>query len=296
MKQLRILIAAFLLFTFSPSSFGATNPKEIRMGFIPGDAPEKTIYTANELGKILGDRLGVKIIPVIPKNYQELINGMRDKQVDFAFFSAMTFVFAEADAGAKVLLKKVWKEPFYYSVIVVKKNSSIKKIEDLKGKTIAFVDEKSASGYLYPSVMLKKRKIDPKIFFKKILFKGNHQAAVQSVMSGEADAAAVFSDDKTGKETAWVQYAADKGASQRIIWTSEAIPNDPFCVRKDFYEKYPQFTHDMMFALIDLGSTDSGGESLLKKYLDVKELKLATTRQYDPVKEMVKALNLRLEP
>jgi phosphonate transport system substrate-binding protein len=295
MKPLRfctfVAVLAFSLLTLAESS-----PKEIRMGFIPGDAPDRTQATATELSKVLGDNLGVKITPVIPKNYQELIGMMKDKKVDFAFFSAMTFVFAEKQAGAKVLLKKVWIEPFYYSVIVTRKNSRYRKIEDLKNKTIAFVDEKSASGYLYPEVMFKKKKINPAKFFKKILFKGNHQAAVQAVISGEADAAAVYSNDKAGKDTAWREYGADKGKNQRILWVSEAIPNDPFCVRKDFYEKYPRFTHDMMFALIDLGMTDAGGVSMLKKLLDVKELKLATTRQYDPVREMVKELNLKMEP
>lgn len=265
------------------------------MGFIPGDAPEKTLATANELTKILGDRLGVKIVPVIPAHYQELIKMMADKQIDFAFFSAMTFVFAEKQAGAKVLLKKVWKDPFYYSILVTKKDSGINKVDDLKNKTIAFVDEKSASGYLYPSVMFKKKKIDPKKYFKKILFKGNHQAAVQSVLSGEADAAAVFANDNKGLDTAWNEYAKDKAGLQKILWTSEAIPNDPFCVRKDFYEVHPQFTHDMMFALIDLGSAEKESGSTLKKLLDIKELKLATSRQYDPVREMVKELDLRLE-
>ena len=292
MKQLRI--CSFVLL-FCLSSFAETTPKEIKIRFIPGDAPQKTKSTADELSKILGDRLGVKIIPVIPAHYQELIKMMGDKEIDFAFFSAMTFVFAEAQAGAKVLLKKVWQDPFYYSILVTKKESGLNKIEDLKGKTIAFVDEKSASGYLYPSVMFKKKKIDPKKFFKKVLFKGNHQAAVQAVISGEADVAAVFSNDQKGKDTAWTQYAKANIKSQKILWTSDAIPNDPFCVRKDFYEKHPQFTHDIMFALIDLGSLDSGGNSDLKKLLDVKELKLATSRQYDPVREMVKELDLRLE-
>jgi len=294
MKRLRFCSFA-LLFFFALTVFAEGTPKEIRIGFIPGDAPEKTQSMANELSKLLSDRLGTKIIPVVPPNYQELIALMKDKKVDFAFFSAMTFVFAENQAGAKVLLKKVWTEPFYYSVVLTHKNSPYKKIEDLKGKTIAFVDEKSASGYLYPSVMLKKKKIDPKSFFKKILFKGNHQAAVLSVIQKEADAAAVFSDDKQAKETAWYQYGGDKGKNQKILWMSGPIPNDPFCVRKDFYEIYPRFTHDMMFALIDLGTIESSGVTILKKLLDVKRLELATSRQYDPVREMVKELNLRME-
>ncbi|MEQ1878709.1 MAG: phosphate/phosphite/phosphonate ABC transporter substrate-binding protein, partial [Bdellovibrionia bacterium] len=207
-------------------------------------------------------------------------------------FSAMTFVFAEKQAGAKVLLKKVWENPFYYSVVVTKKSSGIKKLEDLKGKTLAFVDEKSGSGYLYPKVMLKRKKIDPEKFFKKTYFAGNHQSAILAVVEGKADAAAVFSDSTDGSKSAWSNFSPQTISQQKVLWVSDPIPNDPFAVRQDFYDKNPRTVHDVMFALIELD--DYKGKNKLKELLNVNEMQTATSRHYEPVRDLVRELDLKL--
>ncbi|MGE3974275.1 MAG: phosphate/phosphite/phosphonate ABC transporter substrate-binding protein [Bdellovibrionales bacterium] len=269
-----------------------TQPKKIRIGFIPGENPDKQRESALQLAKLIESRVGVPVEVRVPPKYPDLIEDMKKKEIDFAFYTAMTFVFAEKQAQAKVLLKKVWKEPFYYSVLIVDPKSKIKSIKDLKGKRIAFVDEKSTSGYLYPQVMFKKSKIDPKSYFKSIIYAGNHQAAIKALVKGEVDAATVFSDDRKGLSSAWTQYSGKPGTA-RILWVSEPIPNDPFCVRQDFYDKYPRLTHDVMFALIDLGMS---GENKLLQLLGVQEVKLATTKQYEPVREMVREMDLKLEP
>ncbi len=72
----------------------------------------------------------------------------------------------------------------------------MERLEDLRGKTVAFVDPASSSGYIYPMVLLIKRGLvrdrDPKSFFKDALFAGTHEAALQSVLHGRVDAAASF--------------------------------------------------------------------------------------------------------
>jgi len=116
----------------------------------------------------------------------------------------MSFVFAEKFAGAKVLLKKVWDGPYYYSTILVRGDSKIHNLAQLKGKRIAFVDQKSASGFLYPQVLFKKQKIDPLKYFSEITYSGNHEKSVALLADGKVDAVAVFSNDAKGKDTAWI--------------------------------------------------------------------------------------------
>lgn len=289
------LFAAIVPFivSFGIAAFGADPaPSQITIGFIPGDSPEKLKASGLKLAALLQEKTGVDVNIHISKDYQGLIEAMKQKKIDFAFFSAMTFVFAEKQAGAKVLLKKVWEGPFYYSALVVKKSSKFKKVEDLKGKTIAFVDEKSGSGYLYPRMMLKKKGLDPQKFFKQTIFTGNHQSAVLAVVDGKADAAAIFSDSTDGKKSAWSHFSPKTLEQQKVLWLSEPIPNDPFAVRQDFYDKYPRIVHDVMFALIELD--DYKGKNMLKELLNVNEMQTATSRHYEPVRELVRELDLKL--
>ncbi|WP_413558409.1 phosphate/phosphite/phosphonate ABC transporter substrate-binding protein [Bdellovibrio sp. HCB209] len=287
-------IGIFVMSTlcFSPAFSAEKTPKQITIGIIPGGNPEKEAEQGVALAQALQTRLNVPVNMYVSKSYAGLADAMKSKKVDFAFFSSSTYVLAEKSAQAKVLLKKVWHEPYYYSAIVVPASSKVKKLEDLKGKKIAFVDEQSSSGYLYPKVALNKKNLEEKNF--KSQFTGNHQASIKALEAKEVDAAAVFSDDEKGKQGAWVKFGDPKNKF-RVIWMSEPIPNDPFCVRQDFYDEYPKITHDMMFALIELLEQTSG-KNTYSEILGSRDLMPATSKQYDPVREMVKALNIELKP
>jgi len=258
------------------------------MGFIPGEDPEWLRRNGVLLAKALQEKLGVPINIYIAKNYGDLTKAMEGGLVDFAFLSAMTFVEAES-AGAKVLLKKVWDGPFYYSAIITPQHSKIKSIKDLEGKRIGWVDEKSASGHLYPEVMLIKKGFKPSLFFKEQKYFGQHEAAVKGLFAGAVDAIAVYADDKNAKTGAWTRFAPK--SKVKVLWVSSPIPNDPFCVRQAFYAQYPKFTHEMMFALQDFKNVP-GDKNLLKTLYGIKYLEFATSKQYDPVRELVKYLKL----
>lgn len=298
MKRLILGLATLLVFS-SVQKAGATDantetaPPAITIGVIPGGNPENLREQGLTFAKELQNRLNIPVNIYISKNYEGLIEAMKTKKVDFAFFSSLTYVFAEQQAQAKVLLKKVWHEPFYYSAIITPSSSGIKKLKDLKGKRIAFVDDKSSSGYLYPQVALRKAGLNDKDF-KEVAFTGNHQASIQFLEARKVDAAAVFSDDEKGRQGAWVKFGTDKKAKYRIVWMSAPIPNDPFCVRQDFYDQYPKTTHTLMFALIDI-LEDTQDKNTYSEILGSRGLMPATSKQYDPVREMVKALNIGLK-
>lgn len=293
---LKYALTSFIVFNlfacFAWSS--ETQESPITVGFIPGGDPTALREETSQFAQSLQEELGVPVNVYISKNYQGLVEAIKSKKVDFAFLNAVTFVAAEKEAPVKVLLKKVWTEPFYYSAIIVKAESKIHSVDDLKRRKIAFVDGKSGSGYLYPLAMLKEKKIEGAISEKKV-FSGNHLNSMKMLESGEVDAAAVFSDDEKGVSGAWTKFAPDlKNPKQkyRIVWISGAIPSDPFCVRQDFYEKNPKLTHTLMFSLIDLAEKKKEDKNW-KSLMGSKTLMLATSQQYEPVRKLVKILDLK---
>jgi len=272
---------------------GGLNPPtltEIRIGFTPSGDKEILKKAALILAKQIQNQLNIPITVYIPKSYTSLAQAIKDKKVDFALMSAAGYVALEQEAQMRVLLKQVWAEPFYYSTILVPKDSAAKRIEDLQGKRIAFVDSKSSSGYLYPKVMLKKKGLSD-TRFSQIVFTGSHAKSVALMEAGGADAIAVFSDDVEGQHGAWQKFVKDpqRKNNVRVIWTSEPIPDDPFCVRQDFYDRYPKTVQSLMVALID--SADQLKESReVMQIIGTKGFLPATSRQYDPVREMMKEL------
>jgi phosphonate transport system substrate-binding protein len=296
-KSLASVTVAAALLVFPVVVRAASTPKSVTIGFIPGENPQLLKENGEVIAQLLEAKIGVPVKIYVSSDYTGLIDAMKAKKIDFAFYSAMTFVFAEKMAGAKVLLKKVWEGPYYYSTILASGDSKIKKLSQLKGKKFAFVDQKSASGFLYPQVYFKKNNIDPKTFFKETVFSGNHPESVRLLRDGEVDAIAVFSNDAKNKDTAWNRFPSKDGKNgpkPKTIWVSAPIPNDPFCVRQDFYDTNPKISTDLMFALRDLDEDTNEGAKF-KKLLNITGLMLATSQQYDPVRELVKELDLKLD-
>jgi len=103
----------------------------------------------------------------------------------------------------------------------VRRDSGLTRLEDLRGKTIAFVDPASSSGYIYPMVLLMQRglvqKADPKTFFREVVFSGAHDASMRALLNGHVDAIASF-------DLAREQYLADPAERERITWVAETEP------------------------------------------------------------------------
>ncbi len=293
-KTLLFKVLLFLSLLLAPPlarTSANDTPDEITIGVIPGGNPEVIKKESIELASELQNMIGIKTNIYISKDYSTLIEAMKDKKIDFAFLTALSFVYAEKMAKAKVLLKKIYSEPFYYSGLVTNSKSKIKRLIDLKGKIIAFVDAKSTSGFLYPKAYLKKMNfLDSD--FKQIIYSGNHSQSVKLLEDGKVDAIAVFSDNAKGSSGAWTKFSNKKNYF-KVIWVSDPIPTDPFTVRQDFYDKYPNVVHSVMVNIVDLFEKNKD-KKRFSEILGEKELMPATSKQYDPVREVIKNLDIEI--
>lgn len=265
-------------------AWAADAPTEIVFGFFPAGNPQKLTTESLDFAKELQAKLQVPVSIYVAKDYGALTKAFRDKKVDFAFFTPFVFVDLEREKRVKVLLKKVWDTDVYFSSVIVKKTSKFKKMSQLKNARIAFVDQYSTSGFLYPSRELAKLGFKASDF-ASIQFAGSHKAAVELLDQDKVDAIAVFADDAKSKVSA-VHHYGKNGKDYLVLWTSEAIPNDPLCVRNDFYDKYARTTHDVMFALVEMAEenvkTNKWGE-----VLGARALVPATSRHYDGVRTII---------
>ncbi|MFP5518674.1 MAG: phosphate/phosphite/phosphonate ABC transporter substrate-binding protein [Bdellovibrionia bacterium] len=276
MKLVIIIFTAFFKLNIAQA--------EIRLGVIPGGHPENLRLQARELATLLQEKLNEPVTIVVSKDYGSLRVAFIAKKVDFAFFSPQVWVQTDNEIKTKVLLKKVWKEPFYYSALISKERSQIRKLSDIKSVTkFVFVDRNSTSGYLYPQAMLSRLKKNPQE--KNLIFAGSHAKAIELLESDKAEVAAVFSDDSKGNSGAWTQFSKNS-TGYRVLWISEPIPTDPFCVRDEFYEKNPKMVHRLMYALIEIMETKEG-QNKFNEILGSAQLVPATNSHYQSVKQVL---------
>lgn len=169
----------------------------LTLAFTPSRDPTALKEAGDAFAKTLARVSGVPVRALVASDYAGVIEALRSRRVELAFVHPVGYVLANREAGCQILVRDVWQGKTAYTArFYVRKEAGIRRLEDLRGKTVAFVDPASSSGYIYPMVLLIKQGLvrdrDPKSFFKEALFSGTHEAALQAVLHGRVDAAASF--------------------------------------------------------------------------------------------------------
>jgi phosphonate transport system substrate-binding protein len=210
----------------------------INIGFLSGENEQDRLTRTAPLKAHLEKTLGVKVEIFLAGNYDGVIQAMAADQIEFAFHGSSSYAaaFTATDGNVVPLLTSQNKDGStgYYSIIVTRCDSGLKTLEDLKGKTLAFADPDSTSGYAVPFYNLVQQGYDPKEYFGAIPFSGSHEAGVQGVVNGTFDAAATWQDtDVSGVyQRMELKGMIEKGQAC-AIWKSLEITSGPLTARKN---------------------------------------------------------------
>jgi len=173
----------------------ATSALPLVLAFIPQENPEKLLGDIAAVSTYLSAEMGVIVEGFVTQDQAAAVEALRNGDADISFMGALPYVLARNEIGAEVILAEVYRgSSLYRGRIFVRRDSGIQSLEELRGKTIAFADPLSESGYLYPLDILAReglmeRGADPKTFFSTVYFAGGYQQAIQAVAAGFVDAA-----------------------------------------------------------------------------------------------------------
>lgn len=191
-----LLIFGFLLLAAAPLY---AVDRELRVAFIPLENPEKLISNVRPAMNFLEKEMGRKVRYFITLNYSAAVEAMISKKADVSFMSPLPYIMANKYSGVEAVLGEIYGgKPYYYSRIFVRKDSGIRKLSDLKGKTIAYVDPISSSGFMYPhDIFTRAGLVNGGVekpeggFFRRVYFAGGDQQAINSMVGGFVNAAGV---------------------------------------------------------------------------------------------------------
>lgn len=268
--------------------------KEIVMGFNPTENAEVVETNAKAFSEYYKAKTGLTVKTFIATDYTALIEALRSNQIQFAWLPPFSYVKAEEIAGAQVLLKSVRKgKAVFYSAIIARADKGIKNVDDLKGKSIAWVDPTSTSGHIFPKANLKTlKKMDPDQFFGKQVFAGSHDAVVLSVVNGTVDAGATFANDSEGKEGAWTQFLkGDDQKKVKAVFVTQPITGDTMATSKKFMTDHKDIVDQTVKIMVDMGKTEEGKKILTALYR-IDSMVPAKSEDYEPVRAAARVLNI----
>jgi phosphonate transport system substrate-binding protein len=262
--------------------------KSLHLVLTPSQKPTDLLAAGDEFGQALGKLVGVPVRVTVASDYAAVIEALRNKSADLAFAHPGGYVLAAREARATIVARNLWHgKASFTSRFFVRKNSGITTLEGLRGKSIAFVDPASSSGYIYPMVLLIQRGLvqnrDPKTFFREVVFAGSHDAGMRALVNGHVDALASF-------DMAREQYLKDPAERERLVWVAETppIPEAGICAREGLD---PAMVGRVREALIAMRGPAYA--ALLKKMYDIDGFESAEDRDYDPVRAAIELLGAR---
>ena len=212
------------------------------IAYAPNESTDESADAREGLAKDLEKELGVKVEEIQASDYNAIVEALRTGKADAAYIGSLAIAYANDRAGAIPVAMKApdgdKSKAVYHSLLITSsKNDDINSIEDIKGKSIAFVDPESTSGNLFPSYDIIKAFPDENLtsddlhtngkFFSATSYSGKHQAGLQAVIKGDV---VPISDQIL--ESEFENGNANKD-DVKIIHTSDDIPAEGFVVSKD---------------------------------------------------------------
>ncbi len=175
----------------------AESPTDFRIGILGGENTQDRLARYDEFQKLLEAHLKmpVKLFPAA--DYAGVMQGIAADQLEAAEFGASGFAGAWLDCKCiepVVVPQEADGSTYYYSVMVVRADSGIKSLAEMKGHSLAWADPNSTSGYLIPSATLKTKGINlaDGAYFTKTGFSGGHEQGVVAVLNKQYDAAVTW--------------------------------------------------------------------------------------------------------
>jgi phosphonate transport system substrate-binding protein len=222
-RRLAILAAAML----AGGALVAEPPLKLGVGLFQPDR-EKNDATYRPLAAYLAARLDRPVELRTVDSWEGLAKSLANGETDLALMGPWGYVLANHQASAQAIATILYDgKPEYFAIMITHPDSGIDKPADLKGRSFAFGDKGSTSGYLIPLHYLMTQGITPENYFGKVVHT-SHQAIETQVTQGVLDAGADYNRNRT----AMIEQGLIKPERSKIIWTSAPLPNDAFAVSK----------------------------------------------------------------
>jgi len=206
----------------------------------------------------------------IAPDLETIIQWLKEGKVDLYFDSPYPAMLAIEQAGAKPILRR-WKngDAEYYTIIFTMADREIDSLADLRGKMVAFDDERSTTGYMLPLAHFLEAGLEPV------------EKSAVNVTLAEDEVGYVFSNDDdnttewviSGKTTAgaldiqtFEKIPEEIRAKMKILAESEKVARNIVLVRADMDPEQIEAIKAILLAM----DKNPEGQAVLKQFRTAK--------------------------
>lgn len=298
----------------------------IQVFFVPSVEAQTIVSGGEVMAQALKEATGLNFVVSVPTSYAATVEAMcAAPEASMGFIPAAGYVIANNRCGVEVeaaAVRRGWN--VYWAAYIVRRDAPIYTFGDLAGKSWAYPDAGSTSGYIVPSVELQAAGIEP----GDLVEAGGHNQVIQAVYSGEVDFGTTFFSPPAVPGAPWAigdlaepydltvdesrldengnllvgdiqildaranirETAPDVIEQVRILRLSAPIPNDTLSFGPDFPEELKTQIMDALYAFAE---TEAWAQSIgSEDFYSWSGLAPIEDSGYDPVRLQFEILGL----
>ena len=273
-----------------------TRSNPIKIYFTPSVDAKRISFNAKALVDYLEKETGYYYRTAVPASFIAVVEAFGTGKVDIAAINTFSYLMANAKYGAEAKLRIVRdnNQTSYKGQFITRYDSGIDSLQDINGRSFAYVDPSSTSGYILPKAMLDRRHIRP----SETVFAMRHDNVVTMVYQGQVAAGATYyapPDPKTGEildaRMRVEKQFPDVAEKIKIIGFTEDIPNDPWVFRKNMDK---DMENKIINALIKFVNTDAGRKAMYDIY-DIVGLIRTKDSDYNKLRNLLEEQHISFE-
>jgi phosphonate transport system substrate-binding protein len=258
------------------------------LGFSRVDGVPRSRELVRRASDALSAVSGLTLRPVVTQSYEDLASAVIEGEVAFAWLPPIPAIELQDLGIAEPLCVPVREGDTTYRSALLVRQGAVTKLEELRGRRVAWVSAGSASGYIMPRVYIASEGHDVKRFFGSEVFLGDHRAVVDAVTRGDVDCGATYCSagaDGVVRSGAWL--SADGHATRPVhaLATFGPIPLDAFVAAASVP------AHARLAVTRYL--LDGTAEHALTELLDTKTMRIATREHFDAFRHVLRAARAR---
>lgn len=263
---------------FSPR--GADAPREYIVGIHPLHNPKRLMEVYGPVVDYLNTNIPQAHFRLeASRNYEEFDKKLYSGHFDFAMPNPYQTV-RSLKYGYRVF-GKMGNDEMFRGIILVRKDSGIRQVSDLKGKKVSYPAPTALAATMMPQYYLQTHGLDVNRDIEN-LYVGSQESSIMNVLRGHVAAGATW-------PVPWKifqQEYPEMAAQLEVKWQTGTLPNNGWVVRDDVP---PTLAVKVGRALVDLSGTKNG-RAMLER-LGITRFEHATNNTYKPVQQYLKTFS-----
>ncbi|PTY01874.1 hypothetical protein DB346_10475 [Verrucomicrobia bacterium LW23] len=266
---------------------GEEGSRPVRIALSAAFVSESGMPVFQKINDYLSKKSGLRCELITGLSYGTINKMLGDGAIDSAYVCGLPYVIErdKAQPTVDLLVAPIMKgerykgQPKYFSDLIVKKDSPVQGLADLRGKTYVYNEELSNSGYNMPRHKLVESG-ETKGFFGRVLRSGSHEESIRMVAEGQADASYVDSLVLDYDRAKGLGYAA----RVRVIESRGPAGICPVVVSVKVPDSVRKKLQDAFVGM----DKDPEGRKILDEAL-VERFEVVRDDNYDDIRKMKKA-------